>query len=119
MRTHQYSRGGCHDVLWHLQGDEAEEDDAFILCCYEALGSRGPNGLRLGFPLSSAAKADLLEPLQPHRQNSRDDYQAPVGYRVRYEGRWTPAVLAALGGSTFQQLVGYWGMVRGIDEAFG
>lgn len=61
----------------------------------------------------------FLSLVEPHHQNSRDDYQAPIGYRTRYEGRWTPADLAALGGSTFQQLGGYWGMIRRIDEAFG
>lgn len=57
--------------------------------------------------------------LEPHHDNRLDDYPAPEGYRERYEGRWTPADLAALGGSTHQQIAGYWGMVRRLDEAFG
>lgn len=57
--------------------------------------------------------------LEPHHDNRLDDYPAPDGYRERYEGRWTPPDLAALGGSSQQQLAGYWGMVRRLDEAFG
>ncbi|HEY3504736.1 MAG TPA: sulfatase-like hydrolase/transferase [Actinocatenispora sp.] len=57
--------------------------------------------------------------IEPHHQNTRDDYPAPDGYRERYEGRWVPPDLAALGGSTHQQLGGYWGMVKRVDEGFG
>jgi arylsulfatase A-like enzyme len=57
--------------------------------------------------------------LEPHHQNRVDDYPAPVGYRQRYEGRWTPPDLIALGGSSQQHLAGYWGMVKRLDEAYG
>ncbi|HUR59024.1 MAG TPA: sulfatase-like hydrolase/transferase [Opitutaceae bacterium] len=57
--------------------------------------------------------------LEPHHQNQRDDYPAPVGYAERYEGRWTPPDLAALGGSASTHLGGYYGMVRRLDEALG
>lgn len=57
--------------------------------------------------------------LEPHHDNRVDDYPAPVGYRERYESRWTPPDLLALGGSSQQHLPGYWGMVKRIDEAFG
>lgn len=57
--------------------------------------------------------------LEPHHQNRLDDYPAPDGYRERYEGRWTPPDLQALGGSSQQHLAGYWGMVKRLDEAFG
>ncbi|MCG3179164.1 MAG: Arylsulfatase [Phycisphaerae bacterium] len=57
--------------------------------------------------------------IEPHFQNHLDDYPAPDGYRERYTGRWTPADLAALGGTTHQHLGGYWGMVKRLDEAFG
>lgn len=57
--------------------------------------------------------------IEPHHQNTRDDYPAPDGYRERYEGRWVPPDLAALGGSTHQHLGGYWGMVKRVDEGFG
>jgi len=65
--------------------------------------------------------------LEPHFQNHVDDYPPPVGYdypppvgyRERYDGRWIPPDLAALGGSTHQHLGGYWGMVKRLDEALG
>jgi arylsulfatase A-like enzyme len=57
--------------------------------------------------------------LEPHHQNHLDDYPPPDGYRERYTGRWMPPDLAALGGSAHQQVGGYWGMVKRIDEAFG
>lgn len=61
----------------------------------------------------------FLSLVEPHHQNSRDDYPAPHGYRERYEGRWTPPDLAQLVGSTNQHLGGYWGMVKRVDEALG
>ena len=57
--------------------------------------------------------------LEPHHQNHRDDYPAPVGYAERYRGRWVPHDLAALGGSTHQHLAGYLGIVKRLDEALG
>jgi arylsulfatase A-like enzyme len=57
--------------------------------------------------------------LEPHHQNHRDDYPAPTGYRERYEGRWMPPDLAALGGTAHQQYGGYCGMVKRLDEAYG
>jgi arylsulfatase A-like enzyme len=61
----------------------------------------------------------FLSFLEPHHQNHVDDYVAPDGYRERYAGRWTPPDLAALGGSTYQHLGGYYGIVKRIDEALG
>ncbi len=61
----------------------------------------------------------FLSFLEPHHQNHRDDYPAPVGYAERYTGRWTPPDLAALVGTAPQHLGGYWGMVKRLDEAFG
>jgi arylsulfatase A-like enzyme len=57
--------------------------------------------------------------LEPHFQNHRDDYPAPVGYEERYRGRWVPADLATLGGTTHSHLAGYYGMVKRLDEALG
>jgi arylsulfatase A-like enzyme len=51
----------------------------------------------------------FLSFLEPHQQNHRDDYPAPVGYRERYQNRWVPPDLAALGGSTQQHIDGYYG----------
>jgi arylsulfatase A-like enzyme len=61
----------------------------------------------------------FLSFLEPHFQNTRDDYPAPDGYAERYTGRWTPPDLAALGGSSHAHLPGYYGMVRRLDEALG
>lgn len=57
--------------------------------------------------------------LEPHHQNHRDDYPAPVGYAERYTGRWTPPDLATLTGTAPQHLGGYYGMVKRLDEALG
>jgi arylsulfatase A-like enzyme len=61
----------------------------------------------------------FLSFLEPHHQNHIDDYVAPDGYRERYTGRWVPPDLAALGGSTYQHLGGYYGIVKRLDEALG
>lgn len=61
----------------------------------------------------------FLSFLEPHHQNSLDDYPPPNGSRGRYTGRWMPPDLAALGGSAHQHIGGYYGMVRRLDEAFG
>jgi arylsulfatase A-like enzyme len=61
----------------------------------------------------------FLSFLEPHHQNQRDDFPAPVGYEERYRGRWMPSDLAALPGSAHAHLSGYWGMVKRLDEAFG
>lgn len=57
--------------------------------------------------------------VEPHHQNSRDEYPAPEGYAERYRGRWMPPDLAALGGSAHRHLAGYYGMVKRLDEALG
>ncbi len=61
----------------------------------------------------------FLSFLEPHFQNTRDDYPAPEGYAERYTGRWLPPDLAALGGSAHQHIGGYYGMVKRLDEALG
>ncbi|KAA9154589.1 sulfatase-like hydrolase/transferase [Amycolatopsis acidicola] len=61
----------------------------------------------------------FLSFLEPHHQNSRDDYPAPEGYRERYEDGWVPADLAALEGNWPEHLAGYYGMVRRLDEVLG
>ena len=57
--------------------------------------------------------------IEPHFQNHLDDYPPPDGYREQYTGGWVPPDLAALGGSTYQHLGGYYGMVKRLDEAYG
>jgi arylsulfatase A-like enzyme len=61
----------------------------------------------------------FLSYLEPHHQNSRDDYPAPHGYRERYADPWLPGDLAALDGNTREHLAGYYGMVRRVDECLG
>lgn len=61
----------------------------------------------------------FLSLLEPHYQNTTDYFPPPTGYRENFTGRWTPPDLAALKGSAFQHLGGYYGMVKRIDEAFG
>lgn len=61
----------------------------------------------------------FLSFLEPHHQNQVDDYVAPDGYRERYAGAWMPPDLMALGGSAYQHLPGYYGMVKRLDEALG
>jgi arylsulfatase A-like enzyme len=61
----------------------------------------------------------FLSYLEPHHQNSRDDYPAPRGYRERYADPWLPGDLAALDGNTREHIAGYYGMVRRVDECLG
>jgi len=61
----------------------------------------------------------MLSLLEPHMQNTRDDYPAPTGYQSRYVDSWTPPDLKTLGGTSAQHLPGYYGMVKRIDEAYG
>ena len=61
----------------------------------------------------------FLSLIEPHHQNSRDDYPAPEGLRQRYEGRWMPPDLQHYRGSAHAQLAGYYGMVNRIDDALG
>jgi arylsulfatase A-like enzyme len=61
----------------------------------------------------------FLSYLEPHHQNSRDDYPAPHGYADRYPDPWLPGDLAALDGNTREHLAGYYGMVRRVDECLG
>lgn len=57
--------------------------------------------------------------LEPHHQNRRDDYPGPEAYSGRYTGAWMPPDLAALSGNAHQQLDGYYGMIKRLDEAYG
>jgi len=61
----------------------------------------------------------FLSFLEPHMQNTRDDYPAPDGYKEKYRGGWIPPDLAALGGSTHRHLAGYYGIIKRLDEALG
>lgn len=57
--------------------------------------------------------------IEPHHQNHLDSHPAGDGYAQRYGGRWMPVDLQALGGNAAQQLPGYFGMVKRLDDALG
>ena len=61
----------------------------------------------------------FLSFLEPHHQNRRDDYPAPEVYRNSYHGSWLPPDLASLHGTSYQQIGGYYGMIKRMDEAYG
>lgn len=61
----------------------------------------------------------FLSFLEPHHQNHRDDYPPPDVYSECYRGAWMPPDLAALRGTAYQQLGGYYGMIKRLDEAYG
>ncbi|MFW6287049.1 MAG: sulfatase-like hydrolase/transferase [Candidatus Sumerlaeota bacterium] len=61
----------------------------------------------------------MLSYLEPHFQNTRDDYPAPEGYEELFQDPWTPPDLKALRGSAPQHLPGYYGIVKRLDEALG
>ncbi len=57
--------------------------------------------------------------LEPHHQNHRDNYPAPIGYESGWGDAWCPPDLQKLGGSAPQHWSGYCGMIKRLDEAFG
>ncbi len=58
--------------------------------------------------------------LEPHFQNTRDDFPAPEGYEEKYAAEtWLPPDLRALGGTSARHLPGYCGMVKRLDECLG
>ena len=60
----------------------------------------------------------FLSFLEPHFQNCFDDFEAPhSGAAVKQP--YIPPDLGALGGTSWQHLGGYYGMVKRLDEAFG
>ena len=62
----------------------------------------------------------MMSFIEPHFQNHRDDFPAPLGYEESYCGRWTPPDLQDLpGGTAGRHLGGYWGMCKRLDEAYG
>jgi len=57
--------------------------------------------------------------LEPHFQNNHDNYWAPDGYSRLYADAYVPPDLRSLHGNTFQNMGGYYGMVKRLDEAYG
>ena len=60
----------------------------------------------------------FLSFLEPHFQNSNDSFPAPDVYKNQPAG-YIPPDLGALGGTSWQHLGGYYGMVKRLDEALG
>ncbi len=60
----------------------------------------------------------FLSFLEPHFQNSNDSFPAPDVYKNMPIG-YMPPDLGALGGTSWQHLSGYYGMVKRLDEALG
>ena len=61
----------------------------------------------------------MVSYLEPHHQNSRDDYPAPVGYAESLASAWMPPDLHVPRGSALGHWPGYCGMIKRLDEAFG
>ena len=61
----------------------------------------------------------FVSQLEPHHQNSRDDYPAPAGYEARYATAQMPPDLRVPHGTALQHWPGYCGMVKRLDEAYG
>lgn len=60
----------------------------------------------------------FLSFLEPHFQNCFDDFPAPDIYKHMPAG-YMPPDLGALGGTSWEHLGGYYGMVKRLDEALG
>ena len=121
-------RGGYQD--WLASNVLEFTSDAYRLCLYD----NDNQEVRLpGYRVDALTDAAIryidqnqdhpfflfLSYLEPHFQNTRDDYPAPDGYAEQYTGRWMPPDLAALGGTAHQHIAGYYGMVKRLDEALG
>ena len=121
-------RGGYED--WFAANVLERVSDAYETRLYDAEGrEHRPPGYRADV-LTDAAIRFVAMPraqpfflfvsyLEPHHQNHRDDFPAPDGYAERYRGRWMPPDLARLGGSAPEQIAGYCGMVKRLDESLG
>lgn len=57
--------------------------------------------------------------LEPHHQNSHDNYPAPEGVEDLYRGAPLPPDLRKLEGSAAEDWAGYCGMIKRLDEALG
>jgi len=57
--------------------------------------------------------------LEPHHQNDVDRYVPPEGYEARYANPFVPPDLRPLPGNWVQQLPGYYGCIRSLDENVG
>lgn len=103
--------------------------DAYETTLYDERGSAETFGGYRADALGEAAARYIAEQhespfflflsfLEPHHQNSRDDYPAPDGYPERFGAEWVPGDLASLDGNWPEHLAGYYGMVAKLDEVF-
>ncbi|MDP0497305.1 MAG: sulfatase-like hydrolase/transferase [Verrucomicrobiota bacterium JB024] len=100
--------------LWDGEGREVRlpgyrvdaMTDAAIRYCEKQSAEESPFFLFLSF-------------LEPHHQNSSDNYPAPPGYERQYQGSWMPPDLLSLDGTAARHWGGYCGMVKRLDEALG
>jgi arylsulfatase A-like enzyme len=60
-----------------------------------------------------------LSQLEPHQQDSTEQFVAPNGYAERYANAFVPPDLLHLPGSWESDLPGYYGSVQRIDECVG
>lgn len=61
----------------------------------------------------------MISYLEPHHQNDVDRYVPPQGYEERYENPFVPQDLRPLPGNWAQQLPGYYGCIKSLDENVG
>lgn len=62
----------------------------------------------------------FLSFIEPHHQNSRDDYPAPDSRRTQFDKPiYSPPDLTTLGGTSARHLPGYYGMIKRLDDGLG
>ena len=61
----------------------------------------------------------FISQLEPHHQNSRDDYPAPRGYEANYSTSKMPPDLRVGEGTAVKHWPGYCGMIKRLDESLG
>jgi len=61
----------------------------------------------------------FVSQLEPHHQNSRDDYPAPHGYESSLAHAQMPPDLRVPHGTALQHWPGYCGMIKRLDESLG
>lgn len=105
--------------------------DAYASCLYDNDGNRvDMPGYRADSYADAAInfiKTNRKQPfflmtswLEPHFQNSSDNFPAPEGYEEKYaKNCWTPPDLQTLDGTAARHLPGYYGMVKRLDECLG
>ena len=57
--------------------------------------------------------------IEPHHQNSHDNYPAPTGMEHTFNKAWLPPDLQALGGTSARDWAGYCAMIKRLDDGLG